>query len=168
MRNLILLRHAKSDWFSGASTDFERPVSNQGRRDLPLIAAALRPFLTGKILCLMSPALRTRQTFELCASYWPEMTSLYEDSLYEASAPEIHKVIKKGAAGKDTIMVIAHNPGLSLLLHQLQPDSPLHMPTSCACVLRSESGQVQANMLLMTFLTPKLLKEGGDKNTAPE
>ena len=57
--------------------------------------------------------------------------------LYEASAPEIHKVIEKGAADIDTIMVIAHNPGLSMLLHHLQPDSPLHMPTSCACVLQS-------------------------------
>ena len=80
MRHLVLLRHAKSDWFSGASTDFERPVSKRGRR-VSFIVSAFRPFLTGKILCLISPALRTRQTFELGASYWPEMTSLYGDTL---------------------------------------------------------------------------------------
>ena len=166
MRHLILKRHAKSDWFSEASTDFERPVSKRGQRDLLLIAAALRPFLTGKILCLISPALRTRQTFELGTSYWPQMASLYEETLCEASAPEIYKVIEKRAGGIDTIMVIAHNPGLSLLLHHFQSDSPFHMPTSCACVFRKESGQVQTNMPLIAFLTPKLLKEGGDKNAA--
>ena len=170
MRHLILLRHAKSDWFSGVSTDFERPVSKRGQRDLPLIAAALRPYLTGKILCLISSALRTRQTFDLGASYWPKMTSIYEDSLYEASAPKISKVIEKAAADIDTIMVIAHNPGLSMLLHHLQPDSPLYMPTSCACMLREvrERSQVQANMPLIAFLTPKLLIEGSDKSTTPE
>lgn len=168
MRHLILLRHAKSDWFSGVSTDFERPVSKRGQRDLPLIAAALRPYLTGKVLCLISSALRTRQTFDLGASYWPKMTSIYEDSLYEASAPKISNVIEKAAADTETIMVIAHNPGLSMLLHHLQPDSPLHMPTSCACVLNSENGQVHPNMPLIAFLTPKLLKEGGDKNASTE
>ena len=81
MCHLILIRPAKSDWFSEASTDFEQPVSKRGQRDLLLIAAGLRPFITGKILCLISPALRTRQTFELGASYWPEMTSLYGDTL---------------------------------------------------------------------------------------
>lgn len=90
--------------------------------------------------------------------------------LYEASAPEIHKVIEKGATGIDKIMAIAHNLGFSLLLHHLQPDSPLYMPTSCACMLREvrERSQVQANMPLIAFLTPKLLIEGSDKSTTPE
>ena len=168
MRHLILIRHAKSASFSGVSADFERSLSKQGQSDLPRLAIALRPFLTGKILCLVSPALRTRQSFELSASYWPEMTSIYEDSLYQASASVINKMIQKGVAGIDTIMVIAHNPGLSMLLHYLQPNSPPHMPTSSACVLKSETGQVQANMPLIAFLTPKLLKEGCDKNAFTE
>ena len=84
----------------------------------------------------------------------------------DATIDKVSSWIEKAAADIDTIMVIAHNPGLSMLLHHLQPDSPLHMPTSCACVLNSESGQVQPNMPLIAFLTPKLLKEGGDKNAS--
>ena len=168
MRHLILLRHAKSDWFSGADTDFKRPISKRGQRDLPLVAAALRPFLTGKILCLVSSALRTRQTFDLGASHWPEMTSHYEDSLYEASPAEIKQLIERKAAGIDTIIVIGHNPGLSMLVHELQPDSPLHMPTSCACVLQVNDGQLLSGMPLVAFLTPKLLKESGYKNAQKE
>ena len=168
MHHLILLRHAKSDWFSGADSDFKRPISKRGQRDLPLVAAALRPFLTGKILCLVSSALRTRQTFDLGASYWPEMTSHYEDSLYEASAAKIKQLIERKAAGIDTIIVIGHNPGLSMVMHELQPDSPLHMPTSCACVLQANDGQLLSGMSLVAFLTPKLLKEGGYKNAQKE
>lgn len=168
MRHLILLRHAKSDWFSGADTDFKRPISKRGQRDLPLVAAALCPFLTGKILCLVSSALRTRQTFDLGASHWPEMTSHYEDSLYEASPAEIKQLIERKAAGIDTIIVIGHNPGLSMLVHELQPDSPLHMPTSCACVLQANDGQLLSGIPLVAFLTPKLLKESGYKNAQKE
>jgi phosphohistidine phosphatase SixA len=65
-------------------------------------------------------------------------------------------------------MVIAHNPGLSMLVHELQPVCPLHMPTSCACVLKANDGQLLSGMPLVAFLTPKSLKESGYKNAQNE
>lgn len=40
-RELLILRHAKSDWDSGAGTDFDRPLSRRGKHDAPRIGAWL-------------------------------------------------------------------------------------------------------------------------------
>ena len=73
MQQLILLRHAKSDWSVGDGTDFSRPLAPRGERELPVIASALKPYLAGRISCLCSPAMRTRQTFDIGAPYWPDI-----------------------------------------------------------------------------------------------
>ena len=40
-RRLIVMRHAKSSWKSGAATDHERPLNKRGRRDAPRVAQRL-------------------------------------------------------------------------------------------------------------------------------
>ena len=32
MKTLILVRHAKSDWGSGSTTDFDRPLNARGKK----------------------------------------------------------------------------------------------------------------------------------------
>ncbi|MGH8513640.1 MAG: SixA phosphatase family protein, partial [Gammaproteobacteria bacterium] len=34
-RRLLVMRHAKSDWDSGAGSDFDRPLAKRGERDAP-------------------------------------------------------------------------------------------------------------------------------------
>ncbi len=63
-RTLLIIRHAKSDWESGAP-DHERPLNARGRREAPklgkhLAALGLRPDL---VVC--SDAARARQTWGL-------------------------------------------------------------------------------------------------------
>ena len=43
MQQLILLRHAKSDWSVGDGTDFSRPLAPRGERELPVIASPSNP-----------------------------------------------------------------------------------------------------------------------------
>ena len=38
MGNLILLRHAKSDWTTDAPTDYERPLNERGQRNAARMA----------------------------------------------------------------------------------------------------------------------------------
>ena len=40
-KRLILLRHAKSAWDNPSIADFERPLSNRGRKAAPLVGAYL-------------------------------------------------------------------------------------------------------------------------------
>ena len=41
-KRIIIMRHAKSSWTSGASTDHLRPLNKRGRRDAPRIGARLQ------------------------------------------------------------------------------------------------------------------------------
>jgi phosphohistidine phosphatase len=38
MKNLLLVRHAKSDWENLELDDFERPLNDRGKRDAPAMA----------------------------------------------------------------------------------------------------------------------------------
>ena len=62
-RRLIIMRHAKSSWTSGALSDHERPLNARGIRDAPRVGAALvkRGWLPQ--LVLSSDSERTRETF---------------------------------------------------------------------------------------------------------
>ena len=72
MKRLILLRHAKADWAENGLDDFDRPLSNEGRGEGLLLA----PWLIQNDLlpdhALVSPALRTRQTWELVGGHLPD------------------------------------------------------------------------------------------------
>lgn len=62
---LSVMRHAKSDWHSGAAEDFLRPLSPRGWRDaarmgLWLVEQGLLP-----ALIVSSPAVRTRETLDV-------------------------------------------------------------------------------------------------------
>ena len=41
-RELLLLRHAKSDWESGFLNDFDRPLAKRGRQDAPAVGNGCR------------------------------------------------------------------------------------------------------------------------------
>ena len=38
MKNVFLLRHAKSSWKDLSLSDFDRPLNNRGKRDAPIMA----------------------------------------------------------------------------------------------------------------------------------
>lgn len=61
-RELLLLRHAKSDWDSDVASDFERPLAKRGKNDAPKVGSWL--YREGLVPdhVVSSPATRARQT----------------------------------------------------------------------------------------------------------
>ena len=119
MRQLLLLRHAKSSWDDPGLSDHSRPLNTRGR----LAAAAMRQTLLGLALLpdvvLVSSARRTLQTLEALEP-WDE-TPIVEpmDALYLANAAQLLKVLNGVAETARSVMVIGHNPGLHDLAVQL-------------------------------------------------
>lgn len=64
MKNLLLVRHAKSSWSNPSLEDRERPLNNRGKRDAPFMAEHIRK--EGHIIdaILSSPATRAYTTAE--------------------------------------------------------------------------------------------------------
>ena len=127
MRQLLLLRHAKSSWDDPSAPDFSRPLNPRGRA----AAAAMRGAMGGLGLApdqvLVSTAKRTLQTMEALEP-WDE-TPLVEpmDQLYLAPASGLLRAVQDVQPTVRSLLVIAHNPGLHelavMLLGAAGPDS---------------------------------------------
>jgi len=110
-RQLLILRHAKSSWDDSDLADFDRPLGPRGLKTAPLIGRELsrRDWLPD--LALVSPALRTRDTWRLVAAELPtHVRSEFAEELYEAAAGAILARVRQAKA--ETLLVIGHNPGL--------------------------------------------------------
>lgn len=126
-KTLILMRHAKSDWYSGESSDFRRPLNKRGKQDAPRVGAWLGEFIEVPELILCSSAKRTRETLDgvVSSAQWDTNTTqtLFADDLYLASTSTILSQISEAMGQHDNVMVVAHNPGLDMTFLELFPDA---------------------------------------------
>jgi phosphohistidine phosphatase len=112
MRQLLLLRHAKSSWDDRDLSDHARPLNPRGRQAATAMRAAMETLGLAPDLVLVSTAKRTMQTLEALEP-WAE-TPLVEpmDSLYLASAATLLKSLQDVAETVRSVLVVGHNPGL--------------------------------------------------------
>jgi phosphohistidine phosphatase len=112
MRQLLLLRHAKSSWDEAAQSDHSRALNQSGHAAATAVGGAMRALGLAPDLVLVSSARRTLQTLEALEP-WDE-TPLIEpmDALYLATAPHILAILNRVADTVRSVLVIGHNPGL--------------------------------------------------------
>ena len=136
-RDLLILRHAKSDWSTDATRDFERPLAKRGRNDAPRMGEWLSREGLVPDAVVSSPAERARETTLLvCNSvgFKPKKV-VWEDAVYAASQSELLGVLAGCPADAASVMLVGHNPGLEDLVDFLaggveeSPDGKL-LPTA--------------------------------------
>lgn len=112
MRQLLLLRHAKSSRDDPKLPDHARPLNARGRRAAAAMRAAMHGLGLAPDLVLVSPARRTLQTMEAMEP-WDD-TPLIEpmEALYLAPAPQLLGVLRGVADTTRSVLLIGHNPGL--------------------------------------------------------
>ena len=123
-RDLLILRHAKSDWGTSASSDFDRPLAKRGKKDAPRVGAWL--YREGMVpdAVISSPAERARETtIKVCKSMdLKEKKVVWDDRIYAAGLSELLQVLTRCPADASTVMLVGHNPGLEDLLEFLAGD----------------------------------------------
>ncbi|GIJ22228.1 SixA phosphatase family protein [Micromonospora lutea] len=131
-RTLVLLRHAKAEQPTPGRPDIERPLAARGRADAAAAGAwlARHGLLPDVVLC--SAAVRTRQTWHdvqlgMTGSppedgpAGPAPAVRYEPDAYEAHPEDLLRLIRQVPPTAATVLLIAHNPGISLLSALLDP-----------------------------------------------
>lgn len=112
MRQLLLLRHAKSSHDEPGMPDHARPLNAQGQAAAASIGAAMRARGLAPDLVLVSTA---RRTMETLAGLEPwEETPLIDplDALYLAPAERMLGLIREVGETVRSVLVIGHNPGM--------------------------------------------------------
>ncbi|SFD70325.1 SixA phosphatase family protein [Roseivivax sediminis] len=119
-RQLLLMRHAKSDW-SFEEPDFDRPLNRRGRRSAKALGDWLRSSgtLPDEVLC--STSARTRETLELLDIDAP---ARFEDQLYHAEPLTVLRALHHATGNR--VLVIGHNPGFQEVASRIVAGPPDH------------------------------------------
>jgi phosphohistidine phosphatase len=112
MRQLILLRHAKSSWEDAALTDHDRPLNAEGRAAAASMGKTMLALGLAPQLVLVSSSRRTRETLECLEPFATAPQILRSADLYLANPRQILDHLAAAAPETRSILVIAHNPGL--------------------------------------------------------
>jgi phosphohistidine phosphatase len=162
-KQLILVRHAKSDWDAPASDDFMRPVSARGKHDSPKMGETFQSRLQQLDAVYCSPSIRTQQTAELVFQCLPASKRPpfhLEEDLYLADVETLSQLVLNLSDDLKRIMIIGHNDGLSLIASLLSKEPFMDtIPTSGWVILafdRSRWSTITPHSgQLITYAYPK-------------
>ena len=125
MKTLILTRHAKSSWNDPLLGDHARPLNDRGIENSKKMGAWLKAsgFLPDAVLS--STAERCVQTWERIGLAMESLAAItYDSGLYHSSADQMAAHLRKMTG--ETIMLLAHNPGIGDLAERLAKTRPDH------------------------------------------
>ncbi len=166
MKELFLIRHAKSDWEKMDLKDIDRPLKSRGIRDALMMGAFLAEHFPRPGLMLTSPACRAFHTAVLfCRGMQGDCETIaVREPLYLASYKEMLEIIRNTSPGVDVLAVVAHNPGITDLANFFLEEPVHNIPTSGFVHMAFEADEwkeVKADTLVQrAFHFPKeLLKE---------
>ncbi len=112
MPRLLLMRHAKSDWHSGAASDFDRPLNARGRAAAAAMAAfvARISLVPARVYC--SPARRTRETLAAFTAVLPDMPhAIYRRALYDNGLAAYLAALATDM-NLSPLLIVGHNPAI--------------------------------------------------------
>jgi phosphohistidine phosphatase len=114
MKNLILIRHAKSSW-DAPLTDKDRPLSKRGISDAHLMAGNVDDFLPKSFIVWSSTAQRAKNTAHIFAENLsvPQETIIFKDDLYTFEEKKLENVIKSCDNQFDNLILFGHNGAIT-------------------------------------------------------
>ena len=162
MKNLFLLRHAKSSWDNVALGDFDRPLSKRGISNAIQLSEYIQKHSISFDLVLSSPSERTQSTLDLVlSSFDPVPATTLKKSIYHASALSLSELIKEQDEEINNLLVIGHNPGLHILTESLTNESIVKFQTCAFAKITNFNHwkDIDADILnLESLITPKELR----------
>ena len=114
MKNLILIRHAKSSW-EIPLRDIDRPLSKRGIYDAHLISTKINDFLPKTFVVWSSVAKRAKETALILTQNLgiPNETIFLKEGLYTFDESQLEEEIKKCENKYDNLILFGHNEAIT-------------------------------------------------------
>lgn len=162
-KQLILFRHAKSDWDAGWASDHERPLAKRGIQAAKKMGhfLSIAAQIPDHILC--STARRALNTAELAAEagHW-DIPIITTDRLYGISPGSAIELLREQDEVTDSLMLVGHEPVWSELVSLLIGGGEIRFPTATMCAMRLHCfdwKSVKPGVAELSWMVkPKLLK----------
>ena len=125
MFELMLMRHAKSDWHS-YMVDIDRPLNARGRQDAISMGVYLKQNDLMPDKMIVSAAERTQETARLLLDNLTvaDENIIVDNELYLADKETLCDIIALYASDKRRLLILSHNPGMDHLVSHLASESP--------------------------------------------
>lgn len=141
MKQLLIIRHAKSSWANPGQEDFDRPLNQRGENDAPKMAKRVLDRKVKIDAFVSSTAKRAFTT----ATYFAEAFGQKKkeiiglQQLYHAYPVVYYEVISRLSDELDTVAIFAHNPGITMFVNELTPTKVDNMPTCAVFAIQIET-----------------------------
>ena len=131
MKELLVIRHAKSSWANAGQDDFDRPLNDRGHSDAQRMAERLIKRGVKIDQFISSTAVRAITTATYFAEAYNRKKSeiLQLQSLYHAPARQFFEVIAQIDHSVHCAAIFAHNPGITDFVLDLDTIKIDNMPT---------------------------------------
>lgn len=132
MKQLYLIRHAKSSWANLKISDFDRPLNQRGKREAPLMAKRLAERGVCPDALISSPAKRALTTAEIVAKgvNYPVKQIYLDDLAYTSETLDLLQVVRKTTDHAQTAFLVGHNYAITDLAVLLTGEYFKKIPTS--------------------------------------
>jgi len=166
MKQILIMRHAKSSWDHPGLKDFARPLNERGLKDAPKVGKYLKEIdcLPDKVYS--SPAQRAKETITLVAESAGLNIKMinWEEDLYFGSPRSYFETIRAADNDDDRIMLVGHNPLIEeTIAYLLSRDSQYSviMPTAAIVCLEANENKWKnidpGSCALKWHIIPKVL-----------
>jgi len=115
MKELYLVRHAKSSWDFPNLSDHDRPLNGRGKRNAPEMGKRLKSLGIEPDLLISSTAKRAYKTAKAIANeigYFKEKI-IVESDLFHSSIENILEIVNDQSEETNKLMLFGHNPGFT-------------------------------------------------------
>lgn len=131
MKNLILIRHAKSSW-NAPLHDKDRPLANRGVKDAHLVSANILKHLPKTFIIWSSTAKRAAETAIIFTQNMlcPVESIIFKDDLYTFDEKQLEKIIKSCNNDYDNVILFGHNEAITNFVNKFGDVSIDNVPTS--------------------------------------
>ena len=150
---LYLLRHGKADWPNWDQPDDERPLTEEGRKEVAAVAKLLSRLEITPVI-LTSPLPRASQTAEIASKYLNAKVRTEPLLRPGFDAVRLGKILKN-FSGK-SLMVVGHEPDFTRTILQLT-GANTKMSKAGVALIELETGPMKG--VLRWLVPPKFAKK---------
>lgn len=131
MKNIILIRHAKSSW-EFAVDDFDRPLMQKGIDNSYKVAEIVKNFVNENALVWISSAKRTQETAKIFMSYFKIHANNInlKKELYTFSLTQLEQIVKSCPNDQNFLILFGHNSAITDFVNKFGDVFIENVPTS--------------------------------------
>lgn len=161
MKNLILIRHAKSSW-EAPLKDIDRPLDQRGISDAHLVASNCLNYVPSIFVIFSSTAKRATETALIFAQniLYPIESIIFKEELYTFDENQLEKAIKSSSNIFENVILFGHNDAITNFVNKFGDVFISHVPTAGFVSLQFETddwGKI-SNGKTKKIIFPKKIK----------